>query len=132
MWAWLHFWSEELRRPQKVLPRETDKEEEDVVEYIEGSSTTYGPIMLPPDVHNRSFGTIPVIMSFRDHAQLATVGCKEFHLTEQGRGTPAELQGRITWQHVIHPPNTQEEESSLFMLTEIVRQEDEQMLAFFT
>jgi len=133
MWAWLNHRAEELRRPQAVIPRERDGDSDDELEGVPPGFHYLGgrqPI-LPPNVFNRPWGGIPFIYSFGDSYQLNPVGFKTFY-SQAAANRGSDSQGRIVVSNFLSPPNEDEEESTVFLLDEVVRQQDEGFLGFLS
>lgn len=133
MWAWLHHRSQELRRPlPTVIPRETDRDQEDVLESVEGDiPVTNIPRITDPAIYERPWGGIPFIYSFGDSYQLAPVGSRSFYSPVNGN-KPAEAVGKLVVANFLNPPDKELEESSVFLLDEVVCQEDPQFLGFLS
>ena len=132
MFAWLKHRAKELRRPQTVIPRESNCEEDDTLRHVQHDQVPLSSrhISLPSDVHKRPWGGIPFIYTFGDMFQLAPVGFRAFYSKVREKHVGSWLQGQIVMSDFLSPPSLDEEESSVFMLDEVVRQDDPVFLGF--
>ena len=139
MFAWLCHRAKELRTPQTVMPNETESDSEDVLDGCDGDLPPMDPrCILEPEVYNRNFGGIPLIHSIGDSFQLPPVFQRAFYYIDYSRKdappSGSDLIGRMVVRDFRYPSTDEPllEESNVFLLDDVVRQDDKVYLEFLT
>jgi hypothetical protein len=124
-WGWLPYRCREFRNAVSVV---LDSEEQGELVEQQQLPEVEELVTLPPDVSARPWGGIPYVGVIGDTNQLPPVCKSAVYSTATPAAGTSSATGRIAFHDFLNPPDTDEAESVVIKLDEVLRQTEEHFL----